>query len=155
LGGWQFSPIFTAQGGLALTIIQAEAFGIGGERRSRPNRIANGALPEDARTVDRWFDTSAFVATRSSAGVGFVPNQIYGNSGVGVVRGPGQVNLDFNLAKDIRIKERISAQFRTEIFNAFNHANFGVPGVQIGGGFSQIVNASDARIIQFGLKLLF
>ena len=155
LGGWQFSPIFTAQGGLPLTIIQAEAFGIGGERRSRPNRIANGALPEDTRTVDRWFDTSAFIATRSSAGVGFVPNQIYGNSGVGVVRGPGQVNLDFNLAKDIPIKERISAQFRTEIFNAFNHANFGVPGVQIGGGFGQIVTASDARIIQFGLKLLF
>ena len=105
--------------------------------------------------MDRWFDPSAFVATRSSAGVGFVPNQIYGNSGVGIVRGPGQLNLDFNLAKDIPVKERVSAQFRTEIFNAFNHANFGVPGVQIGAGFGQIVNASDARIIQFGLKLLF
>ena len=155
LGGWQFSPILTVQGGLPLTIIQAEAFGIGGERRSRPNRIANGTLPDSQRTVDRWFDTSAFVATRSSAGVGFVPNTIYGNSGVGIVRGPGQVNLDFNLAKDIRLAERLSAQFRTEIFNAFNHTNFGVPGVQIGGGFGQIVNASEARIIQFGLKLLF
>jgi hypothetical protein len=95
------------------------------------------------------------VATRSSAGVGFVPNQIYGNSGVGILRGPGLINLDFNLAKDIPIKERVSAQFRTEIFNALNHANFGVPGVQIGAGFGQIVSASDARIIQFGLKLLF
>jgi len=155
LGGWQFSPIFTTQGGLPLTIIQAEAFGIGGERRSRPNRIANGTLPEDQRTVDRFIDTTAFVATRSSAGVGFVPNQIYGNSGVGVVRGPGQVNLDFNLAKSIPIKERVSAQFRAEIFNAFNHANFGVPGVQLGAGFGQIVSASDARIIQFALKLRF
>jgi len=155
LGGWQFSPIFTWQGGLPLTIIQPEAFGIGGERRSRPNRIANGALPDDQRTVDRWIDTSAFVATRSTPGVGFVPNTIYGNSGVGIIRGPGQVNLDFNLAKDIRLMERLSAQFRTEIFNAFNHTNFGVPGVQIGGGFGQIVSASEARIIQFGLKLLF
>ena len=71
------------------------------------------------------------------------------------MRGPGLVNLDFNLAKDIPIKERVSAQFRTEIFNAFNHSNFGVPGVQIGAGFGQIVSASDARIIQFGLKILF
>ncbi len=155
LGGWQFSPIFTMQTGLPLTIIQSDAVNIGGERRSRPNRIANGTLPENQRSVDRWFDTSAFVATRSSPGVGFVPNQLYGNSGVGVLRAPGQVNMDFNLAKDIKVTEKISLQFRTEIFNAFNHPTFGVPGVQIGGGFGQIVSASDARIVQFGLKLLF
>lgn len=156
LGGWQFSPIFTAQGGLPLTINQAESIGIGGERRSRPNRIANGTLPEDQRTVDRYFDTSAFVALRAVPGqAGFVPNQIYGNSGVGIVRGPGMVNFDFNLAKDIPITERVSAQFRAEYFNALNRANFGVPGVTIGAGFGQIVNALDARIIQFALKLRF
>jgi hypothetical protein len=49
LGGWQFSPIFAAQTGLPLTINQSEAIGIGGERRSRPNRIANGCSSSRSR----------------------------------------------------------------------------------------------------------
>jgi hypothetical protein len=156
LGGWEFSPILTAQTGLALTINQSEAINIGGERRSRPNRIADGTLPDSQRTVDRWFDTSAFVRLVPTPGqAGFVPSQIFGNSGVGIVRGPGLVNLDFNLAKEFSIWERVSAQFRAEFFNSLNHANFGVPGITQGAGFGQIVSAADARIIQFGLKLLF
>jgi hypothetical protein len=156
LGGWQFSPIFSTQTGLALTMNQAQIVNIGGERRSRPNRIANGTLPESQRTADRWFDTGAFVALSNTPGqTGFVPNQIFGNSGVGIVRGPGLQSLDFNLAKDFSIWERLSAQFRVEFFNALNHSNLGVPGVTLGAGFGQIVSASDARIIQFGLKLKF
>ena len=65
------------------------------------------------------------------------------------------MNLDFNLAKNIVVWERLSAQFRAEFFNAVNHTNFGVPGITIGAGFGQIVSASDARIIQFALKLKF
>ena len=74
---------------------------------------------------------------------------------MGILRGPGLVNLDFNLAKNFAITERWSAQFRAEFFNAFNHANFGVPGVTIGAGFGQIVSAADGRIIQLALKLRF
>ena len=87
--------------------------------------------------------------------VGFVPNRIMGNSGVGILRGPGLVNLDFNLSKDFAISERVLVQFRTEFFNALNHTNLGVPGIMIGGGFGQIVSAADARIIQFALKVKF
>jgi hypothetical protein len=86
---------------------------------------------------------------------GFVPNTIFGNSGVGGLRGPGLTNLDFNVSKQFTFSERFNAQFRTEFFNALNHANFGVPGVTIGAGFGQIVSTSDARIIQFALKLRF
>lgn len=156
LGGWALSPIFTAQGGLPLTINSAQIVNIGGERRFRPDRIANGALPDNQRSVDRWFDTSAFVALSNTPGtVGFVPNRIMGNSGVGILRGPGLVNLDFNLSKEFPIHEQVSAQFRAEFFNALNHTNLGVPGIMIGGGFGQIVSAADARIIQFALKLKF
>ena len=156
LGGWEFAPIFTAQTGLPLTINQSQATNIGGERRSRPNRIVDGTLPSEQRTVDRWFDTSAFVALDPTPGrAGFFPNQIFGNSGVGILRGPSYVNLDFNLAKTFAITERWSAQFRGEFFNALNRTNFGVPGVTIGAGFGQIVNAYDARIIQLALKLRF
>jgi len=149
-GGWEFSPIFSWQGGLPLTINQSQIVNIGGERRFRPNRIADGNLPADQRTVDRWFDTSAFVAVTGST-----PNQIFGNSGVGIIRGPGLVNFDFNLAKDFSLTERFGLQFRAEFFNAFNHTNFGVPGVTLGAGFGQIVSSADARIIQGALKLKF
>jgi hypothetical protein len=135
---------------------QPQVTNIGGERRSRPNRVADGNLPSDKRTIDRWFDTSAFVPTTATPGaVGFVPNTIFGNSGVGIVRGPGYVNLDFNLAKTFAITERFNAQLRGEFFNALNHANFGVPGITTGAGFGQIVQAYDARIIQVALKLRF
>ncbi len=157
LGGWDFSPIFTAQTGLALTITQAEVLNLSGERRSRPNRLADGALPEGQRTVDRWFDTNAFRILRAVAGQdGFVPNQAFGNSGIGILRAPGLVNVDFNLSKNFKLCERHSLQFRGELFNAFNRANFSVPGVEASSGFGQIVGTStEARIIQFALKYRF
>ena len=40
-GGWEFSPILTIQEGIGLSITQSEAFSIGGERKSRPNRIGS------------------------------------------------------------------------------------------------------------------
>jgi hypothetical protein len=156
-GGWEFSPIFTAQTGLGLTILQSGLFNIGGERRSRPNRVAEGSLPDSQRTADRWFDTSAFAVLNPTAGaVGFVPNQAFGNSGIGILRGPGLVNLDFNLNKSFYFTERHSVQFRAEFFNAFNRANLSVPGVMIGAGFGQITSMStEPRIIQFALKYRF
>jgi hypothetical protein len=154
---WEFSPIITAQTGLGLTILQSQLLNLGGERRSRPNRIANGALPKGQRTADRWFDTAAFVILQTDpARPGFVPNQAFGNSGVGILRGPGMVNFDFNLSKVFPVTERQSIQFRAEFFNALNHANLSVPGVIAAGGFGQITQMStEPRIIQFALKYRF
>ena len=158
LGGWEFSPIVTVQSGLGLTVTQAQLLNIGGERQSRPNRLANGALPSDQRTVDRYFDTSAFkVLQTDPTRDGFVPNQAFGNSGVGILRGPGLFNIDFNLNKSFKITEKQALQFRAEFFNALNHPSFNVPGVNISsGGFGQIIStATEARIIQFALKYRF
>ena len=157
LGGWEFSPILTIQQGLGLTVIQSQLLNLGGDRQNRPNRLGNGNLSASQQSVDRWFDTSAFKILQTSPALdGFVPNQVFGNSGVGIMRGPNLHNLDFNLNKTFAITERQSLQFRAEIFNAFNRANFGVPGITIGAGFGQIVNTStEARIVQFALKYKF
>jgi hypothetical protein len=56
-GGWELSPILTAQTGLPLTVTQSELLSLGGERRSRPTRLDNGTLDSLLRTADRWFDT--------------------------------------------------------------------------------------------------
>ncbi len=157
LGGWEFSPILTLQGGLGLTIWHSDLLNLGGERRSRPNRLANGALPENQRTVDRYFDTAAFQRLSPTAGTaGFVPNQAFGDSGIGVMRGPSLKNLDFNLSKTFAVTEKHSLQFRAEFFNSLNHPSFSVPGVEIGGGYGAIAaTATEARIIQFALKYRF
>jgi hypothetical protein len=157
LGGWEFSPIVILQGGLPLTIVQAQLLNLGSNRVSRPNRISNGALPSDQRSVNQWFDTGAFVVLQTDPTLpGFVPNQAFGNSGVGILRGPGFATVDFSLAKDFRVTERQSFQFRSEFFNAFNHTNLGIPSVTIGSGFGQITTtATPARQIQFGLKYRF
>jgi hypothetical protein len=157
LGGWDFSPILIVQSGMALTIVQSQLLNLGGNRLSRPNRIADGNLPDGQRTVNQWFDTNAFVTLQTDpTKPGFVPFQAFGNSGVGILNGPNLATLDFSLAKEFRISERQLVQFRTEFFNAFNHTNFGIPGMTIGSGFGQITTtATPARQIQLGLKYLF
>jgi len=157
LGGWELSPIIIIQDGLPLTINQPQILNLGSNRVSRPNRMANGSLPADQRSVNKWFDTSAFVTLQADPSQnGFVPFQAFGNSGVGILRGPGLATVDFSLAKDFGLTERQSLQFRTEFFNALNHTNLGIPSITIGSGFGQITTtATPARQIQFGLKYRF
>jgi carboxypeptidase family protein/TonB-dependent receptor-like protein len=152
LGGWQLTGINVFQGGLGLTATLggSSVLNLGGERRARPNLIGNPVLPESQRTVARWFNIDAFQSAFNPA------PQAFGNAGVGIMRGPGYVNFDFTLAKNFNVTERIRFQFRTEFFNAFNRANFGPPNIaRDSTGFGQILSASNARIIQFGLKMYF
>ena len=154
LGGWQVNGIHSYQSGLGLTatIAGATMLGLGGERRSRTNRIAGqeAQLPSSEQTVERWFNTGAFARA-------FSPSpQAFGNSGVGIMRGPGFASVDFTLAKNISVTESNYFQFRTEFFNTFNRANFDPPNIQAEtAGFGQILSARNARIIQFALKYYF
>jgi hypothetical protein len=82
--------------------------------------------------------------------------QAFGNAGVGIMRGPGFASFDFTLGKDFHIDEFRRLQFRWEIFNAFNRANFDPPDIRAeSAGFGQILSARNARIMQFGLKFYF
>ena len=149
-GGWQVTGIHVLQSGLALTATLggANVVNLGGERRARPNLVGDPELPESERTLARWFNTDAFAA--------FAVPQAFGNAGVGIMRGPGVANFDFTLAKSFQVTDRRYFQFRTEIFNAFNHPNFGPPNIaRDSSGFGQILSAAPARIIQFGVKFYF
>jgi Carboxypeptidase regulatory-like domain len=151
LGGWQLSGIHTIQGGLGLTatLSGGSVLSLGGERQARPNLVGNPVLPALERTVQRWFNTDAFAAFNPAP-------QAFGTAGVGVMRGPGYANFDFNLAKNFPLDERRSMQFRTEVFNAFNHANFNPPDIRRDATtFGQILSAQNGRIMQFALKLYF
>lgn len=85
----------------------------------------NPNLAAGERTLARWFDTSAFsqpVAVK------------FGNQGVDILRGDGLVNFDFSAMKGFSLPgEGRKLQFRCEMFNGFNHPNFGLPGRSFGG----------------------
>jgi hypothetical protein len=151
LGGWQVTGIHVLQSGLGLTATLggATVLNIGGERRARPNLVGDPVLSDSQRTLQRWFNTDAFAAFSPSP-------QAFGTAGVGIMRGPGTINFDFTLGKSFYLTERRYFQFRTELFNAFNRANFGPPNIaRDSSGFGQILSAANARIIQFGLKFYF
>jgi hypothetical protein len=86
----------------------------------------------------------------------------YGNSGRGILRGPGQWNVDGSVFKDFAITERWRVQFRTEFFNLLNHANFALASdtstsLNLNSAtFGQINSTSvNARLIQMALRLSF
>ena len=85
-----------------------------------------------------------------------MPNTIFGNSGVGIVRGPHYVNLDFNVAKNFPLKEKVSAQLRGEFFNALNHPVLGAPVNSLAAPTAgHILSAGPPRILQFAVKLIY
>jgi len=146
LGGWQFSGIFSRSSGQSFTVVTSGGITNAGGA-DRPIRIGNGNLPKDQRSIDRWFDLSAFQVQ---------PRYTYGNSGRNILYGPSHTNLDFSLAKSFRVKERFRLQFRAEAFNASNTPAFGNPNANItSAGAGAISSAGDPRRIQFALKLLF
>jgi hypothetical protein len=82
----------------------------------------------------------------------------YGNSGIGVILGPGQFNWDMAILKNTKIWENGTLQFRAEFFNIWNHAQFNPPGNNVNDptNFSKITSTSTTpRVIQFGLKFIF
>lgn len=148
LGNWNLSGIWTVATGEHFTPTLAAAVsnsaGGGGDR---PNRLADGNLDSGQRTIDRWFDIGAFAS----------PAQYnFGNAGRGILVAPGNFNVDLGVHRNFFFTERWKLSFRWEMFNAFNHANFGVPNASIGNPVAgQISTTAPARIMQFALKLTF
>lgn len=123
VGGWQLTSFLSAQTGLLFTptfsgpdTSNTQAFG------TTPDRIGNGNLPVGQRTIDRWFDASAFTIP---------PNGRFGNSGRAILEGPGQLNLNLGLFKTFKPTERIAFRLQGTFTNALNHTNFANPNTNI------------------------
>ncbi len=85
----------------------------------------------------------------------------YGNSGYGTVLGPGQWNWDISLVKTTKVggfNENATLVFRSEFFNAFNHAQFNPPvSNDVTSSTFGVINTTSVspRLIQFALKYVF
>lgn len=80
-----------------------------------------------------------------------------GNAGRNLVRGPGFINVDLSLFKDLPIRERLVMQLRIEAFNVTNTPHFARPDNDMSQGrFGSITNTiGNPRIMQFAVKLKF
>lgn len=124
VGGWQLTTITTLQTGLPFSPTMASSNLNNAGAYQLPNRVGVGDLPGDQRTIQRYFDTSAFVAP---------PAFTYGNTGLNILRGPGLSSVDFAVHKNIALWSDASRlQLRMEAFNILNNANFVLPNIQIG-----------------------
>ena len=81
----------------------------------------------------------------------------YGTAGRNMLRGPGRINFDASLFKDIPLTERVKFQFRTEFFNLFDTPAFNNPnGTFMTSSFGNIGStAANNREIQFAGKIIF
>jgi hypothetical protein len=156
LGNWQVTVIEKITSGFPIfTYDSNNASGVNfnnnGNSYNRPNQVCN---PNSGfnRSVGEWFNTSCFAQP--------VVGEI-GDATRTPVNGPNFVNTDFSVIKRFALPwENMGLDFRAEIFNLFNHAQFGLPSADVNpvassqfGHISSTVN--NPRLVQFGLKLTF
>ncbi len=151
INGWAVNSIVTWQSGFPFSISSGRDNAFTGVSRDRADFLGGTATLDSGRPhgdiIARHFDTSKFV-----------PNALgtFGNSGKNILRAPRYFNADFGIVKATTITERVSVQFRAEMFNIFNNVNFNGPtSNQSSAQFGRITSALDPRILQFGMKLAF
>ena len=121
LGGWEISTITMLESGPFLTprinsgFDQSNTDATNRDFVTRPDRIGNGNLPNP--TPDHWLDITAFTPTPQGAGR-------FGNSGVGVVNGPGTIDIALGLFKSFSLTERLRMRVEATFTNLPNHPNF-------------------------------
>jgi hypothetical protein len=152
-GSWRASGIFTLQSGAPFTVNLSSASSqevahiglVNGNNIERPDLISNPN--HGPQTPAEWFTTAAFILPAQNT---------FGTAGRNVVTGPSLTGLDLSLQKEDALHEGLKLQFRLDIYNSLNHANFDLPGRIFGASnFGVITSAEDPRELQFALKLMF
>jgi len=129
LGGWTVNSLAVFYSGLPFSVT-ASATSLnmpGASQRAdqvKPNVDIYGNIG------GAYFDPLAFAPITAAR---------FGNAGAYSMRGPGEVNMDLGLAREFRVKERYSIQFRAEAFNFTNTPHFANPG----GNVSSLVKSGD------------
>jgi hypothetical protein len=159
ISGWQVSGISMVQtGGPYNVTVEGNPSG-NLDGNDRPNIVPGVPVYPAHKTVAQWANPAAFVAA---------PQYTYGNVARDFLIGPGLADWDFSLIREFKLNETKTLEFRAEMFNIFNQANFALPnGDTSCSCFGQIQatvipiagqasgGPGDPREIQFALRLRF
>jgi len=169
LNGWAMSGITTFQSGFPIRITEQDDIELQSsfdfETPGQPNvgapfhtinprkltcAAGTGTDPTTCTLINAGFNTDAFTEATVAPGT-------IGNAPRTVCCGPGINNWEFGFVKSTPIGERYKVDFRAELFNAFNHAQFFQPdgNTTDGTDFGRIKRARDPRLVQFALKFYF
>jgi len=174
LGNWQVTLIEKITSGFPVFIIDSNSNSSGGaslinigtaaiagrtDEVSNPFQVGSSANPgcnglanppTKLSASGYWFNPCAFAAPAAGE---------LGSTSRAPLSGPDFVNTDFSVIKRFALpRENMGLDFRAEMFNLFNHAQFGLPAADLNapsqfGLISSTVN--NPRLVQFGLKLTF
>jgi len=193
LRGWQLTGIFKANSGVPVTpLISGDPMGVrnsGSDTfgipdkipgrdpinhnfKSNPGGVFLGYINPSAYRVPMATPEIASQCVPFSQVPGSCSN-LLGNAGRNSIVGPNVYTVDASMLKNFAVKEKTTVQFRTEFFNALNHANFTPPLPFFGSSNAQLFNANGTlksgvstgalqqplvtrpRTIQFALKLIW
>ena len=170
--GWAVNVAGTWSTGLPFSVGQSvNTTGLGSA--GSPDQVCSGKISNPTHL--KWFDASCFVHQYAV--------NTFGNEHGGQLSGPHLQRTDFSFFKEFPIHEDIRLQFRTEVFNLFNHPNFNNPTATISqfaggtkapgvlgtagsnvntnpnavpvGAITSLNSNFNSRLVQFGLKVLF
>lgn len=155
---WQINTILNIQTGLPFTVYSGTDRSLSGVGADFADQVGNPARLPGFDSVSQFFNPAAF----APAALG-----TFGNIGRNSLTGPGRAEIDAAIFKNFVLFERFRLQFRAEVFNLQNRANFlinynqnpnGTPSPTIlrnNPNFGRLVAADDPRVFQFGMKFLF
>jgi hypothetical protein len=159
--GWSVNSMVTMQSGFPFTPQLSYNPSNNGDTRNpvRPFLNPDFTGPVILGKPSQWFNPGAFLAPPANSG-------FYGNLGRDTLIGPGLATWDFSAFKTTTLRERLALQFRAEIFNLLNRANFNTPnlitftssssGTKTSGTAGAIASTSTtSRQVQFALKLIW
>jgi hypothetical protein len=176
LGGFNFATVVTLQSGLPFDIIDSGDRSLTGAGDDRPDYIGGNVQFVDPRSNAFGIQNSYFNGIGGGTADGALNPYFrrvgsggsvaqgagrYGNLGRNVFHGPGILNSDVSVWKNIHITERQALVFRADAFNFFNHTQFFNPGDSTSLNridsptFGQVQLARDPRLIQLELQYRF
>jgi hypothetical protein len=150
--GWEVSGIYTYQSGFPILINncddqELQGSTLGFECPGKPDLLGK-IRTQDPRINGNIFQDLTLFTDSALGTIGNSPRTLCCNSPIN--------NWDFGVFKRTPINERVRVEFRTEVFNIFNHAQFyGVDGGTSNTTFGQPLKVRDPRLLQFALKILF
>jgi hypothetical protein len=161
--GWALNSGFSFHGGTPYTVTSANNPSDSQEGADRALQVvahpSAGVSHAITNGVVQWFSPTAFIDEPTP--------YTYSPTRRGQNYNPGYSDVDLAVVKDTHVTERVSAQFRADIFNLFNHTNLAPVGMPTTGETGEIsetlgvylgnpsIGPGEPQNVEFSLKLLF